>query len=49
MLRVVKGAEGIAPAGFVELDTLTVVGETDSDQRLGCQILIGRQDLSVRW
>lgn len=49
VLRVVEGADGIAPPGFVELDTLTVVDEDGPGKRLGCQILLGRKDLSLEW
>ncbi len=48
-LSIRSGGEGIEAAGFVELDTLAVVGEDGPGRRLGCQILIGETDLEVEW
>jgi ferredoxin len=48
-LYVVRGAGGIDPKGYVEADTLQVVGEDGPDRRLGCQIILRDQDLEVSW
>ncbi|RKZ16543.1 hypothetical protein DRQ53_06050 [bacterium] len=48
-LSVIEGANAIAAAGYVEQDTLAVVGEDGPDRRLGCQIIVGDEDLNVSW
>lgn len=48
-LTVEEGAEGIDPRGYVEEDTLVVVGEHGHLRRLGCQIIVRDTDLSVSW
>ncbi len=49
VIRVVEGAAGLPPAGFVELDTLAVTGHLEEDERLACQIILGDTDLALRW
>ena len=49
VVRVLHGAETLPPAGFVELDTLAVVGAHDADQRLACQIIVAESDLTLEW
>jgi 2Fe-2S ferredoxin len=48
-LTVEEGAEGIEAKGYVEQDTLQVVGEDGPERRLGCQIIVRDQDLTVSW
>lgn len=49
VLQVVAGADTIAAPGFVEDDTLHVIGRHGNGRRLGCQIILGEGDLSVAW
>ena len=48
-LTVEDGGEGIEAKGYVEQDTLEVVGEDGPERRLGCQIIIRDADLAVSW
>ena len=48
-LSVEAGAAGLDPKGYVEQDTLEVVGEDGPGRRLGCQIIVRDHDLEVRW
>jgi ferredoxin len=48
-LSVESGEEGIEAKGYVEQDTLIVVGEDGPGRRLGCQIILRETDLSVSW
>ena len=48
-LTVDAGGEGIEAKGYVEQDTLLVVGEDGPDRRLGCQIIVREADLTVSW
>lgn len=48
-LTVEAGGEGIEPKGYVEQDTLQVVGEDGPQRRLGCQIIVRETDLTVSW
>lgn len=49
VLHVLSGLEGIDEAGFVEDDTLHVLGLAAEGRRLGCQILLRDTDLEVAW
>jgi len=49
VLTVLRGGEGIEPPGFVEEDTLHVTGQMGDGRRLGCQIILRDEDLSVTW
>jgi len=49
VLHVVSGGEGLEEPGFVEEDTLQVVGVHDETARLGCQIVLRETDLVVAW
>ena len=48
-LSIESGGGGLDPKGYVEQDTLEVVGEDGPGRRLGCQIILRNQDLEVRW
>jgi 2Fe-2S ferredoxin len=48
-VTVEEGGDGIEEKGYVERDTLQVVGEDGDDRRLGCQIIIRDQDLTISW
>ena len=48
-LTVESGGEGIESKGYVEQDTLQVVGEDGPERRLGCQIIIRDADLAISW
>ena len=48
-LTVEEGADGIEAKGYVEQDTLLVVGEDGLNRRLGCQIIVRDRDLAVSW
>jgi ferredoxin len=48
-VTVEEGEDGIEAKGYVERDTLQVVGEDGDGRRLGCQIIIRDQDLSISW
>jgi ferredoxin len=48
-LTVLSGQEGIESKGYVEQDTLLVVGEDGPGRRLGCQIIVRDEDLEVSW
>ena len=49
VLRVVRGLEHLDAMGFVEQDTLNVIGVDDPCARLGCQIILRNGDVIVRW
>ena len=49
ILLVVQGLESLEEPGFVEEDTLQVVGGDDPLNRLGCQIIVGDEDLEVSY
>jgi ferredoxin len=49
VLDVVEGAESIEEPGFAEDDTLREIGQHDQGRRLGCQIILRDEDLSVAW
>jgi ferredoxin len=49
VLRVERGLESLDAMGFVEQDTLTVIGADDPCARLGCQIILRGGDVAVRW
>ena len=48
-LSVESGGAGIDSRGYVEQDTLEVVGEDGPGRRLGCQNIIRDQDIAVSW
>ena len=48
-LSVEAGAAGLESKGYVEQDTLEVVGEDGPGRRLGCQIIVRDQDIEVSW
>ena len=48
-VTVVSGASELDPLGFVEDDTLHVLGLAGSGRRLGCQIILRKGDLAVSW
>lgn len=49
VLRVERGLETLDAMGFVEQDTLNVIGVDDPCARLGCQIILRSGEVSVRW
>ena len=49
VIDVVEGVESIEEPGFVEDDTLHEIGQHGRGRRLGCQIILRDQDLSVSW
>jgi len=48
-IRVVKGGESLEDRGFVEDDTLGVVGVDDPSARLACQVFVGDGDLEIEY
>jgi ferredoxin len=48
-LMVVRGEESLDEPGFVERDTLAVCGHHAPGMRLGCQLIVGEDDLEVAW
>lgn len=48
-LTVLEGMDSLERRGYVEEDTLAVVGEAGPDRRLGCQIILRDQDVTVSW
>lgn len=48
-LSVDAGGKSLEPKGYVEQDTLEVVGEDGPDRRLGCQIILRDKDITVSW
>jgi ferredoxin len=49
VLAVEEGYESLDALGFVEQDTLGLIGATDPCARLGCQIILRAENLAVRW
>lgn len=49
VLTVVAGEEGLDLPGFVEDDTMHVLGVHGEGRRLGCQIILRDGDIKVRW
>ena len=48
-LSVEAGEASLEPRGFVEEDTLAVVGEDGPGRRLGCQLFVADEDLTLSW
>jgi len=49
VLTVRAGQEHLDPLGFVEDDTLHVLGVAGPGRRLGCQIILRDGDVTVSW
>jgi len=49
VVHVVKGGESLEERGFVEQDTLGVIGEEDAEARLACQLFVGDGDLEIEY
>lgn len=49
VLRVVDGLESLDEPGFVEADTLAEIGEDGALVRLGCQLVVDEEPISVRY
>ena len=48
-LTVIDGGAGIESKGYVERDTLQVVGEDGPQRRLGCQIILREANIEISW
>lgn len=49
VVTVTAGAENLDPLGFVEDDTLHVLGHADLGRRLGCQLILRQGQVTVSW
>lgn len=49
VIRVVKGGDSLDERGFVEEDTLAVIGVDHPDARLACQVIVGEGDLEIEY
>lgn len=49
VITVTAGEENLDPPGFVEEDTLGVVGEAGPGRRLACQVILRDGDITVEW
>ena len=49
VIRIMQGGETLEERGFVEDDTLGVIGVDDPNARLACQTFIGDGDIDVEY
>ncbi len=49
VVTVLSGEENLDELGFVESDTLAVLGAQGPGRRLGCQIVLGEGDIEIAW